>query len=86
MIHEFLTKLVLREKFIIFGVFITKQEKEKQTRINEIGIQPKKLEVYGQARKNRQELSKRKQDVNELGNRKTEALLNEFFFPLGNLP
>lgn len=34
---------------------ITKQETEKQTKVNGIGIQPKKLEFYVQTKKNRRD-------------------------------
>lgn len=59
---------MLRSKFIIFSVYITKQKQK----INEIGIQPKMLEVYGQTKINRQELNRRKQGINELGNKQQD--------------
>lgn len=72
----------------MFIVYITNQDKlkkKKQWKINEIGIQLKKLEVYRQGKKNRQKISKRKEEINELGNWKTAELINEFSFPLGDL-
>lgn len=54
-----------RNKFIIVSVYITKQKQK----VNEIGIQRKKLEVYGHTQKNRRELNRREQGINELGNR-----------------
>ena len=76
---------MLRRNIHVVNVYIVKPEKEKQPNKISEGIRPKKLEVYWKTQKNRQEISKRKWDINELGNRETAEPINEFPFPLGNL-